>query len=69
MIDWKVVMVLGGLALLVYYELHRKFKKEKPKTVMEFIGINWPRMLFTAVLIPGTGQVLTDWITKLATGG
>lgn len=63
-VDWNAVVVLGALTLLVYYELHRKFKKEKPKKIMDFIGVNWPRMLFTAVLIPGTGRLLTEWISK-----
>jgi hypothetical protein len=63
--DWNAVTVLGGLSLLVYYEIHRKFKQDKPKGAMDFLERNWPRILFTAVLIPGTGQVLTDWIVKL----
>lgn len=64
-VDWNAITVIAGLGMLVYYEIHRKFKVDRKKGWREFVERNWPRGIFTAVLVPGTANVLTDWILKI----
>jgi len=65
LIDWNAITVICGLAILTYYEIHRQWPKEKRPGVAQFVERNWPRILFTACLVPGAGQVLTAWIKQL----
>ena len=64
--DWNAITVIAGLGMLVYYEIHRQFPKEKKRGWREFVERNWPRGIFTATLVPGTANVMTDWIQKVA---
>ena len=69
----RIILMLGALGFLTLYEIRRKFPQDrhtfnlmKLRDWIAWLDRNWPRILFTVVLIPGTGQVLTDLISKLA---
>ena len=57
--------VLGALAILAYYEVHRKFKTDKPKILLEAFLREWPRILFTVAIVPGAGKVVLEILEKL----
>ena len=59
------ITVLGALAILAYYETHRKFKQEKVKGVNAIVR-EWPRVLFTVAIVPGAGKVALEVIVRLA---
>lgn len=59
------ITVLGALAILAYYEVHRKFKEDKPKNLVDWLGVHWPRCLFTIAIVPGAGKVLLEVIEKV----
>ena len=59
------IVVLGSLAILSYYEVNRKWKEAKPKTVVDWLGIQWPRILFTIAIVPGAGKVFLEIIEKV----
>lgn len=64
-IDWNAITILGGLAILTYYEIQRKFKKDKDPGMRAFFERNWPRVIFTAVLVPGAAQLILKWIKTI----
>ena len=57
--------VLGALAILAYYEVHRKFKTDNPKTILEAFLREWPRILFTVAIVLGAGKVVLEVLEKL----
>lgn len=59
------ITVLGALAILAYYEVNRKFKEDKPKSLTDWLGIQWPRILFTIAIVPGAGKVFLEVVEKV----
>lgn len=64
-LDWHAITMIFGLGIFTYYEIHRQWPKEKHPGVAQFVERNWPRIIFSAILIPGTAQVLTEWLKTL----
>lgn len=60
-----LVFNLAALSLLTYYSMRRRFKNEKVKSVLDFIGRWRIEIIFAGVLIPQWA----DWLPRLLKGG
>ncbi len=67
------LITISGMALMVYYETHRKFPKERHSfnplklgNWMSWLDRNWPRVLFSFVVAPAPSTLKFDWVaTKI----
>ena len=46
------VVTVAGIAGLVHYRIHRKFKQEKSKGVIDFADRNMVELILLIVLVP-----------------
>lgn len=63
------LVTIFGLGFLMLYSVLRRFKNEKPKTMMERLDRWRIEIIFAAVLVPQWADWFPKLIPKIFTGG